>query len=184
MLSHRAICTPIRSATCFQILNRGNGLYKVHTVVPAGVRILSTSQSEITKATVAPIIEQRKNRPRSPNFAILQPQLTWLMSGFHRFTGGAVAVGFYTGAIAYVAGPYFGLGFDSATVTTTIATVPVAAKVAGKFIIAFPFTFHTLNGTRHLIWDTTKAMTLKGVYATGYAVLGLSTVSAVVLAII
>ncbi|KAG0220524.1 cytochrome b subunit of succinate dehydrogenase, Sdh3p [Mortierella sp. GBA43] len=114
---------------------------------------------------------------------IYQPQLTWYMSGFHRFTGGAVAAGFYAGAIAYAVGPMIGLGFDTATVTSTLATVPVAAKVAGKFIVAFPFTFHSFNGVRHLLWDTTRGLSLKGVYATGYTVLGLSTVSAIGLAL-
>ncbi|KAG0209137.1 cytochrome b subunit of succinate dehydrogenase, Sdh3p [Mortierella sp. GBA30] len=157
---------------------------KTRVMAPVGTRILSTSQSNQREVTVAPIIEQRKNRPLSPHMTIYQPQLTWYLSAFHRFTGGAVAVGFYGGAIAYAVGPMFGLGFDAATVASTIATVPTAAKVAGKLLIAFPFTFHTFNGLRHLLWDTGRALTLKGVYATGYTVLGLSTVSAVALALI
>lgn len=56
-------------------------------------RILSTSQSTQKEVTVAPLIEQRKNRPLSPHLTIYQPQITWYMSGFHRFTGGAVAAG-------------------------------------------------------------------------------------------
>ncbi|KAF9938860.1 cytochrome b subunit of succinate dehydrogenase, Sdh3p [Modicella reniformis] len=153
-------------------------------MAPVGTRILSTSQVNQKEVTVAPLIEQRKNRPLAPHLTIYQPQLTWYMSAFHRFTGGAVAVGFYAGAIAYAVGPLVGLGFDTATITSTLATVPVAAKVAGKFIVAFPFTFHSFNGVRHLLWDTARGLTLKGVYATGYTVLGLSTVSAVALSLI
>ncbi|KAG0346916.1 cytochrome b subunit of succinate dehydrogenase, Sdh3p [Podila humilis] len=104
------------------------------------------------------------------------------MSAFHRATGGAVAVGFYAGAVSYVVLPMFGLGFDAATVTSTLATVPYAAKVAGKFIIAYPFTFHCFNGIRHMIWDTANLLTMKGVYATGYTVLGLTTASSLYLA--
>ncbi|KAF9438464.1 cytochrome b subunit of succinate dehydrogenase, Sdh3p [Entomortierella beljakovae] len=154
-------------------------------MAPVGTRILSTSQPNQKEETytVAPLVEQRKNRPTSPHIYIYQPQLTWYMSGFHRAAGGAVAVGFYAGAMAYAVGPLFGLGFDAATVTSAIATVPYAAKVAGKFIIAYPFTFHSFNGIRHLIWDTTTGLTLKGVYATGYTVLGLSAVSAIGLAL-
>jgi succinate dehydrogenase (ubiquinone) cytochrome b560 subunit len=92
--------------------------------------------------------------------------------------------GFYGGAIAYAVGPLVGLGFDTATITSTLATVPVAAKFAGKVLVAYPFTFHAFNGIRHLLWDTARGLTLKGVYATGYTVLGLSTVSAVALALI
>lgn len=78
----------------------------------------------------------------------------------------------------------FGLGFDAASVTSVIATVPTAAKIGAKFLVAFPFTFHSFNGVRHLLWDTARGLTLKGVYSTGYTVLGLSTVSAVALALI
>ncbi|KAG0263521.1 cytochrome b subunit of succinate dehydrogenase, Sdh3p [Mortierella polycephala] len=157
---------------------------KTRVMAPVGTRILSTSQSNQQEITVAPLVEQRKNRPIAPHLTIYQPQLTWYLSMFHRITGGAVAVGFYGGAMAYALGPMIGMGFDTATITSTIATIPVAAKVAGKFVIAFPFAFHSFNGIRHLVWDTANALTLKGVYATGYTVLGLSTVSAVALALI
>ncbi|KAI8604581.1 hypothetical protein EDD21DRAFT_207759 [Dissophora ornata] len=153
-------------------------------MAPVGTRILSSYQPNQKEVTVAPIIEQRKNRPLSPHLTIYQPQLTWYLSLFHRFTGGALAVGFYGGAIAYAVGPMVGLGFDAATVTSAIATLPVAAKVTGKFIVALPFTFHSFNGLRHLLWDTTAGLTLPGVYATGYTVLGLSTASAAALALI
>ncbi|KAI1315002.1 cytochrome b subunit of succinate dehydrogenase, Sdh3p [Mortierella claussenii] len=161
-----------------------NVFTKARVMAPVGTRILSTSQTNQKDITVAPLIEQRKNRPISPHLTIYQPQLTWYMSLFHRATGGVLAVGFYGGAIAYAVGPLVGLGFDAATVTSTIATLPVAAKVAGKFIVAYPFTYHAFNGIRHLIWDTAKGLTLKGVYVTGYTVLGLSTASAVALALI
>ncbi|KAG0306840.1 cytochrome b subunit of succinate dehydrogenase, Sdh3p [Linnemannia gamsii] len=157
---------------------------KTRLMAPVGIRILSTSQSSQKEVTVAPLIEQRKNRPLSPHLTIYQPQLTWYMSMFHRVTGGAVAVGFYAGAVGYAVAPMVGMGFDAAAITSVIATVPVGAKIAAKFIVAYPFTYHCLNGIRHLAWDTTRFMTIKGVYQTGYAVLGLSTVSAVALALI
>ncbi|KAG0002880.1 cytochrome b subunit of succinate dehydrogenase, Sdh3p [Entomortierella chlamydospora] len=161
-----------------------NAFVRARVMAPVGTRILSTSQSNQKELTVAPLVEQRKNRPTSPHLTIYQPQLTWYMSMFHRATGGALAVGLYGGAIAYAVGPLVGLGFDAATITSAIATLPVAAKVAGKFIVAYPFTYHAFNGVRHLIWDTASKLTLKGVYSTGYTVLGLSTVSALALAFI
>ncbi|KAI9236901.1 MAG: hypothetical protein BYD32DRAFT_8208 [Podila humilis] len=157
---------------------------QARVMAPVGSRIISTSQPQQEQVTVAPIVEQRKNRPLSPHLTIYDPQLTWVMSASHRATGGAVAVGFYAGAIGYAVLPMLGLGFDAATVTSALATVPVAAKVAGKFLIAYPFTFHCFNGLRHLLWDTTRAMTMKGVYTTGYIVLGLTTVSSIGLALI
>jgi hypothetical protein len=77
--------------------------------------------------------------------------------------------------------------------------LPVWLKTSGKFIISLPFFFHSYNGIRHLVWDTGRggyidsdyrypadlfylAMTLKGVYSTGYAVLAATAVSSVVAA--
>lgn len=43
--------------------------------------------------------------------------------------------------------------------------------VAGKFLIAFPFSYHLINGIRHLVWDTGYSLSIKGVESTGYVVL-------------
>lgn len=59
---------------------------------------------------------------------------------------------------------------------------PLVAKVAAKFAIAFPFTFHSFNGLRHLTWDTGRAMANKTVIQTGWTVVGVSVVSALYLA--
>lgn len=60
----------------------------------------------------------------------------------------------------------------------------MAAKVAAKFAIALPFTFHSFNGMRHLVWDTGRNLTNLAVQRTGWAVVGASVVSAGVLAYI
>lgn len=51
-----------------------------------------------------------------------------------------------------------------------------------KFYVALPATFHTLNGIRHLAWDNGKFLKLKEVYSTGWTVVGLSVLSALILA--
>ncbi|KAI7817155.1 hypothetical protein BC939DRAFT_481421 [Gamsiella multidivaricata] len=70
----------------------------------------------------------------SPNIAIIESQLIWFMSGF-----------------------------DTAVATSAITTVPIAANVAAKFVIAYQFTFHSFNGTHHLIWDTANGTSLQDV---------------------
>ncbi|KAF9159237.1 cytochrome b subunit of succinate dehydrogenase, Sdh3p [Actinomortierella ambigua] len=153
---------------------------RARVMAPVGTRIISTSNPNQDTYKTAPLIEQRKNRPLSPHITHYQPQLTWVMSGFHRFTGGALAAGFYAGAIGYAAG----IPLDSATIVSTVAMVPVAVKIPVKLLIAYPFTFHVFNGMRHLLWDTTNGLSMKGVYQTGYAVLGLSAVSSLGLALL
>jgi len=62
-------------------------------------------------------------------------------------------------------------------------SLPVAAKVAAKFAVALPFTFHSFNGLRHLSWDLGKTFSNQAVIRTGYVMLGVSTVSAFWLAL-
>ena len=61
-------------------------------------------------------------------------------------------------------------------------SLPVAAKVLLKFGITMPFTFHSYNGVRHLMWDTGVGLTNKEVVKTGWTVVGLSVVSSGILA--
>ncbi|KAJ1983576.1 hypothetical protein H4R34_001197 [Dimargaris verticillata] len=118
----------------------------------------SMSQPEIAKRA-------RENRPVSPHLSIYQPQLTWYLSSATRITGAALAA------------VLLGAPITSASVIAAVSALPVTAKVAAKFLIAVPFTFHSFNGIRHLIWDTGRALTLKGVYNTGYAVLAATLVT-------
>jgi succinate dehydrogenase (ubiquinone) cytochrome b560 subunit len=59
---------------------------------------------------------------------------------------------------------------------------PVIAKVAAKFTLAFPFAFHSFNGLRHLSWDMGKTFKNAQVVRTGWAVVGVSGVTALGLA--
>lgn len=53
-----------------------------------------------------------------------------------------------------------------------------------KLGLAMPFTYHCINGVRHLVWDTGRFLTNKQVIQTGWAMVGLSTVSALALALL
>ena len=61
-------------------------------------------------------------------------------------------------------------------------SLPVAAKVALKFGVALPFTFHSWNGIRHLVWDMGREFSNKQVQRGGWTVVGLTVVSSGVLA--
>ncbi|KAJ3019191.1 UNVERIFIED_CONTAM: cytochrome b subunit of succinate dehydrogenase, Sdh3p [Siphonaria sp. JEL0065] len=112
-------------------------------------------------------------RPISPHLFIYQPQLTWYLSMFHRITGGAIGVALYGGAIWYLVSP-----FTSVTAAAYVASFPWIVKFLVKSALALPLAFHSLNGFRHLLWDTASkyGLSLKGVYSTGYAVLAGTTV--------
>ncbi|CCG21353.1 succinate dehydrogenase [Candida orthopsilosis Co 90-125] len=122
------------------------------------------------------LVAQRKNRPVSPHLEIYQPQLTWLLSGLHRITGVAMAGAFYALTCTYAATSILNIPFDAATLVNAFASLPVYLQYGIKAAAAFPFAFHSFNGVRHLIWDLGKELTIKGVYRTGYIVLGATAV--------
>jgi len=100
----------------------------------------------------------------------------------NRITGVILSGGLYIFGAAYLVSPLFGWHLESASIAAAFGAWPVAAKVATKFAIAMPFTFHSFNGLRHLAWDMGKAFSNKTVIRTGWTAVGVSTATAVALA--
>jgi succinate dehydrogenase (ubiquinone) cytochrome b560 subunit len=128
------------------------------------------------------LVAQRKNRPTSPHLSIYRPQITWYGSISHRLTGAILSGGFYVFGAAYLVSPLFGWHLDSASLAAAFGSLPVLAKVGLKVLVAFPFTFHSFNGVRHLVWDLGKEFSNKAVIRSGWTVVGISAVSALYLA--
>jgi succinate dehydrogenase (ubiquinone) cytochrome b560 subunit len=61
----------------------------------------------------------------------------------------------YGFSLAYLFAPST---FSSANIIEFAAGQPEWVKVAEKTILAAPFAFHSLNGLRHLAWDTGKCL--------------------------
>lgn len=121
----------------------------------------------------------RLKRPLSPHLTIYKPQVTSMLSITHRMTGMALtgyAVVLGVGALV--------LPNDFSHYISLIESLQLSAPtlLLAKFVLAFPATYHTVNGVRHLFWDLGQFLTIKEVYSTGYAMLGVCTVLAGVLA--
>ena len=86
---------------------------------------------------------------------------------------------FYLFGLAYLAAPALGWHLESASIAAAFASWPLIAKIGVKSFFAFPFTFHSLNSLRHLVWDTGSQFSIKQVIVSGWTVVGLSLVSAV-----
>lgn len=118
-------------------------------------------------------------RPISP-FMIgphYRPQMTSLMSITHRATGVFLSV---IGAplmlwwiIATAAGPEAFSAFE-ASMGSPIGMLALAATV-------FCLCYHLLNGIRHLVWDTGRALDMKTATAGGWLVLIVTVVLAAAL---
>lgn len=128
------------------------------------------------------LVAQRKLRPTSPHLTIYRPQIPWILSSLNRITGVVLSGGLYIFGLSYLVAPLFGWHLESATLAAGFAAWPALLQIATKFVVAMPFTFHSINGIRHLIWDTGKQFANKSVIRSGWVAVGLSTASALYLA--
>ncbi|KAF8249853.1 cytochrome b560 subunit of succinate dehydrogenase [Wilcoxina mikolae CBS 423.85] len=143
--------------------------------------MINTTDAEAYKILVA----QRKKRPIAPHLSIYQPQLTWYSSAANRITGVALSGAIYAYFAAYAAAPLVGWqGLDTASIAEVFGSFPEPVKIGIKSAIALPFTYHSWNSLRHLVWDTTTALDIKDVYRTGYACLAVMAVTTVWLAML
>jgi succinate dehydrogenase / fumarate reductase cytochrome b subunit len=105
-------------------------------------------------------------RPLSPHIGIYRWYLTMALSIAHRVTGGALAMGLLLltwWLMALAGGP------------ESFATVQAVMDNFLGALILFGFTlffyYHTLNGVRHLVWDTGRNLEKLAAYQSGVLVL-------------
>lgn len=91
-------------------------------------------------------------RPISPHLTIYQPQLTSVLSIYHRITGvviGFLLLGF---PIAILGETLFALNLNPSIYSFGQSVLPFLVLPIGYVILGF-FVYHTLNGFRHILWD-------------------------------
>lgn len=108
----------------------------------------------------------RGNRPLSPHMTIYRPQMTSMLSIAHRITGiaqalGAVLVVWWL--LAAATDPSYFHDIDD------LWTSWIGHLV--WLVVTLAFSYHLLNGIRHLVWDTGRGLDLPSVYLGGKAVL-------------
>ncbi|XP_043598332.1 succinate dehydrogenase cytochrome b560 subunit, mitochondrial-like [Bombus pyrosoma] len=121
----------------------------------------------------------RLKRPMSPHLTIYQIQLTAFLSITHRTTGMILSSYAMLLGIGTLLIPG-GIPCLIEIITNLGLSAPVL--FTGKTLLALPATYHVFNGFRHLAWDLGMFLSIKEVYSTGYAVIALSTISAIALA--
>ena len=115
----------------------------------------------------------QKVRPLSPHMTIYKPQLTSVLSIFHRLTGSLlgllIVVSFvlFYGSLFYV-----GFSFQYSICFDLFSRFSTFVLVIGYFVV-FVVSFHVLNGIRHLSWDLALGLEIKNLYTTGMIVSGL-----------
>ncbi|XP_078450169.1 succinate dehydrogenase cytochrome b560 subunit, mitochondrial [Lampetra fluviatilis] len=118
-------------------------------------------------------------RPLSPHISIYRWSVPMLMSITHRGTGVALSAGVSAFALAALLFPG-----DFATKLEFVKNLEVNSTLIymGKFIIAWPFMYHSWNGIRHLAWDAGKGFKIPQVSQSGYFVLALTFITAGIVA--
>lgn len=106
------------------------------------------------------------NRPLSPHLQVYRPQITSVLSILHRITGVVLALGiiplvYWFAALA--GGP---AAYEEAYGVLSSGFVQLLLL---GWVLAF--SYHLLNGIRHLLWDAGWGFELRQVYASGWAVL-------------
>ena len=108
-------------------------------------------------------------RPLSPHLQIYRPQLTSVLSIFHRFTGVALAFGlllvvYWLAALASGDAAY-------ATALSWLGAWPVQVVL---FLASFAFFYHLAHGIRHLWWDSGRGFEIAQVYTSGWVMLAVA----------
>lgn len=121
---------------------------------------------------------EKLKRPLSP-WMIYKFQLTSMLSITHRATGLGLGVLMY------------GMGINSCfaghtnweqTLDAIHAAVPSPILYTFKVLVASAVGYHLFNGIRHLAWDMGFGFTLKELYASGYVIIGITLICAMLAA--
>ncbi|KAK3374176.1 hypothetical protein B0T24DRAFT_649831 [Lasiosphaeria ovina] len=145
-------------------------------------RLVATQK--LTPADAHDILnKQRLQRPVSPHLDVYDKQQTWFSgSVWHRFTGMGFSGGLYVFATAYLAAPLLGWHLESASIAAAVGALPLAVKGGLKFIVAWPFVYHCVNGVRHLCFDMAVGFKRKTIVQMSWYIWGASLVSGLYLA--
>lgn len=115
-------------------------------------------------------------RPLSPHLQIYRIQLTSLMSITHRMTGVGLVLSLHMWVFWL-----WSIGNCPEGYAWMMERLhhPLASLVL--WVSVWSLMYHAWNGVRHLLWDVGYGLSLRSVYATGYSVWVLSTLSTLAL---
>lgn len=106
-------------------------------------------------------------RPLSPHLQVYRLPLPAIASITHRITGVGLTVGTLVLAWWLIAAA---AGADAFAAVEGFLGSPVGWLLMAGWVWAL--WYHTLNGVRHLVWDTGRGLELGPVYKGGYVVWG------------
>ena len=103
-----------------------------------------------------------RSRPLSPHLQIYKPQITSILSIFHRLTGISLSIGSFI-IVAWIVS--LSMGVESYSYFMSVVDNWFIQTIIFGF--AFALFYHLSNGVRHLFWDAGLGFELKSVYVSG-----------------
>lgn len=110
-----------------------------------------------------------QQRPLSPHLQVYKPQISSVLSIFHRLSGVYLSLGGYVLALW--------LGFLAFCPDGFVSLSALLGTFLGKVLLmgwTVAFFYHFSNGIRHLFWDAGKGYELDTMAKSGWAVLAIS----------
>ncbi|MGH1426641.1 MAG: succinate dehydrogenase, cytochrome b556 subunit [Arenicella sp.] len=107
-----------------------------------------------------------KPRPLSPHLSIYKPQITSILSIFHRASGVFLSIG-----IPLIIYWLYALSGGPAAYEVASSFFSNILVKIGLFFWTAAFYYHLCNGIRHLFWDMGKGFDLQHLRTSGIAVL-------------
>lgn len=121
------------------------------------------------------------NRELSPHLSVYKPQLTSFLSIMLRISGIALCWYMWIASAGYLLAQK---KVDELITDAQDARLDNLLWIGLRFVIALPFSFHMVNGFRHLAFFCGGFLQIEKVYVTGYVVLVLSIILAICLALV
>ena len=109
------------------------------------------------------------NRPLSPHLTVYKPQITSVLSIFHRITGVALTFGLIL-LVAWI----FTLSLGEEYFEYFVMFIKSWFGLLILFGFTFALNYHLCNGIRHLFWDAGYGYEIETVHKSGLAVLVVS----------
>jgi succinate dehydrogenase cytochrome b556 subunit len=119
---------------------------------------------------------EKKNRPLAPHLTIYKPQITSIVSIFHRISGSTLALSFICLTFFLYFDTIFSEFFVCYANIWFLQTYFYWFFLSlGNFIFIL-VCFHLCNGIRHIVWDFGVGLDNKNVSTTGLLVLTITSV--------
>lgn len=112
----------------------------------------------------------KENRSLSPHLRSYKPQITSVISIFHRITGSVLALLLICVPICInLVGSFLSFRFIYIVFTFLFFFVKLIF-----YVLIATFFFHSMNGLRHILWDFCIGLELSNIFISGCLVVSLS----------